>query len=202
MRLPYTLTIGAAFLLLTTTDAEAQDSRGYVAFKGGLNSERAEDNLRGSSVGGGVVAGLHFSDAWALEGEFWLPGYIRTNPEGGRHRDTLLGVSMRRSFGNRVRPHVLFGLSAGRTEDGFTTCGAIRSSPSSTTPVPVRVSCTEPDVTERHQERFSSISLFPLVGAGVEIPLGARVRLIPDVRVQLGIGSVIVRPAVALGFSF
>ena len=131
MRLAYALTIVAAFALCTTADAHAQDSRGYVAVKGGVNTERAEDNLRGSSAGGGVVAGLHFSDAWALEGEFWLPRYIRTNLEGGRHRDTLLGVSMRRSFGDRVRPHVLFGLSVGRTEDGFTTCGALRSSPSS-----------------------------------------------------------------------
>ena len=57
-------------------------------------------------------------------------------------------------------------------------------------------------MTERHQERFTSISLFPFGGAGVEIPLGARVHLIPDVRVQIGIGSVIVRPAVALGFTF
>ena len=201
MRLPYTLAV-AAFLLVTTTDAEAQDSRGYVAFKAGLNTERAEDNLRGSSVGGGVVAGLRFSDAWALEAEFWLPAYIRKHPEGGRHRDTLFGVSMRRAFGTGVRPHVLFGLSAGRTEDEFTTCGAVRSSPGSATPVPMLVSCTDPDVTERHQERFSSISLVPLVGAGLEIPLGARARLIPDVRVQVGVGTVIIRPAVALGFTF
>jgi hypothetical protein len=192
----------AAFLLVTTTDVEAQDGRGYVAFKGGLNAERAEDNLRGSSVGGGVVAGFHFSDAWALEGEFWLPAYIRKHPEGGLHRDTLFGVSMRRSFGTRARPHVLFGLSVGRTEDEFTICGAIRSSPPSAAPVPMFVSCSEPDVTERYHERFSNISLFPFGGAGVEIPLGARLWLIPDVRVQVGVGSVIVRPAVALGFTF
>jgi hypothetical protein len=142
------------------------------------------------------------SEVWALDAEFWLPDYIHTSLEGGRHRDTLFGVSMRRSFGDRVRPHVLFGLSVGRTEDAFTTCGAIRSSPSSATPVQMLVSCTEPDVTARHQDRFSNISLFPLLGAGVEIPLGARVRLIPDVRVQIGIGSVIVRPAVALGFAY
>jgi hypothetical protein len=68
--------------------------------------------------------------------------------------------------------------------------------------VPVLVSCDEPDVTVRHQERFSSISLFPLVGAGVEIPLGERLRIIPDVRAQVGAGSVIVRPALAIGFAF
>jgi hypothetical protein len=57
-------------------------------------------------------------------------------------------------------------------------------------------------VVERREERFDGTSLVPMVGAGVEIALTERVRLVPDVRVQVGITSVIVRPAIAVAFVF
>jgi len=192
--------------MLSAVSAHSQpaaEPRGYVAVKGGLNIERAEDDLHGTTAGGGAIAGLTFAEPWAIEAEFWLPGAIRTNPENGRHRDTLFSVGFRRSFGaERFRPHVLVGASIARTEDAFTTCIANRPTPVSPTPQQMLVSCSDPDVVERRQERFVGTSLFPLVGAGVEIALTDRVRLIPDVRVQVWITSVIVRPAIALGIVF
>jgi hypothetical protein len=134
--------------------------------------------------------------------EFWYPGAIRTNSDG-HHRDTLFGVGFRRSWGTRaVRPHVLFGLSVGRTVDELTTCVAIRQTSFSPNPMRVHVSCSDPDVVERRPERFSGTSLFPLVGAGAEIRLNEHLRLIPDVRVQLWLTSMIVRPAIAVGVAF
>jgi hypothetical protein len=78
----------AAFLLVgaTVASAQTQTSRGYVAPKAGVNAERAEDNLRGASAGGGVITAVHLSRACTVEGEFWYPGYIRTDPEDGRHQ--------------------------------------------------------------------------------------------------------------------
>ena len=192
-------TIGAASSYAQT----AAEPRGYAGVKGGLNIERAEDDLHGVTAGGGAFAGYTFAAPWAIEAEFWLPGATRTNPEDGRHRDTLFSVGFRRSFGaERLRPHVLVGASIARTEDAFTTCIANRPTPVSPTPQQMLVSCSDPDVVERRQERFVGTSLIPLVGAGVEIALTDRVRLIPDVRVQVWITSVIVRPAVALGVIF
>jgi hypothetical protein len=193
--------------LLGVGSAHAQTQtavpRGYVAFKGGLNIERAEDDVHGTTAGGGAVAGFTFAEPWAIEAEFWLPGAIRTNPEGGRHRDTLFSVGFRRSIGSgRIRPHFLVGASVARTEDAFTTCIANRITTLSPTPQQMLVSCDEPDVVERREERFDGTSLVPMVGAGVEIALTERVRLVPDVRVQVGITSVIVRPAIAVAFVF
>jgi hypothetical protein len=177
--------------------------RGYAAVKGGLNIEQAEDDLHGVTAGGGAVVGFTFATPWAIEAEFWLPGTIRTNPEGGRHRDTLFSVGFRRSFGtDRLRPHFLLGASVARTEDTFTTCIANRPTPLSPTPQQMLVSCTDPDVVERRAERFVGTSLLPVAGVGVEIALTERVRLIPDVRVQVWITSIIVRPAIALGVVF
>jgi hypothetical protein len=205
MRINLALVV-VGLVLIGTVSAGAQtppEPRGYVAVKGGLNIERAEDNLRGTTAGGGVVAGLTFADPWAIEAEFWLPGAIDTNPENGRHRDTLFSVGFRRSFGSaRVRPHVLVGATVGRTEDEFTTCIAFRTTPISSTPEPHLVSCNEPDIVERRPERFASTSVFPLVGAGAEIALADRIRLILDVRAQVWITSVIVRPAIGIGMTF
>ncbi len=193
-------------LMLSAVSAHSQpaaEPRGYVAVKGGLNIERAEDDLHGTTAGGGAIAGFTFAEPWAIEAEFWLPGAIRTNPENGRHRDTLFSVGFRRSFGTgQFRPHFLVGASVGRTEDEFTTCIANRPTPVAPVPQQMLVSCGEPDIVERRQERFVGTSLFPLVGVGVEIALTDRVRLIPDVRVQVWITSVIVRPAIALGIVF
>src|SRR5687767_8300786 len=73
-------------------------SRGYFALKAGANIERAEDDLHGTTAGGGAVLGRRLSERWAIEGEFWYPGAIRTRPEGGRHHDMLASVSARWSF--------------------------------------------------------------------------------------------------------
>ena len=196
------LPTAAALLLVGVASAGAQTaSRGYVAVKGGVNAERAEDNLRGTSLGGGGV-GVNMSKSWAVEAEFWLPGAIDAGPFDRTHRDTLFGVGMRRAFGDRVRPHVLVGAHFGRTQDHFTTCAALRARPPSPQPTAVVVLCDEPDVTERRRERHSSVSWFPFVGGGVQIPLGERIVLIPDVRLELWLTSVIARPALAIGFVF
>jgi hypothetical protein len=202
---PVAVTIGLCMLAVASHNAFAQPAaeRGYVAIKGGLNIERAEDDVHGTTGGGGAVAGFTFAEPWAIEAEFWLPGAIRTSPEDGRHRDTLFSVAFRRAFGReQFRPHFLVGASVGWTEDEFTTCVANRPTPLSPVPQPMLVSCDEPDVVERHQERFVSTQLLPLIGAGVEIKLTDRVRVIPDVRVQVWITSVIVRPAIAIGIGF
>ena len=201
---PAVVVVGLFMLGAASAHAQpAAEPRRYLAVKGGLNIEQAEDDLHGTTAGGGAIAGFTFAEPWAIEAEFWLPGAIRTNPENGRHRDTLFSVGFRRSFGNgQIRPHFLVGASVGRTEDEFTTCLATRLAGLSLTPEPTLVSCSEPDVVERRQERFVGTSLFPLVGAGVEIALTERIRVIPDVRVQPWITSVIVRPAVALGIMF
>lgn len=188
------------------TGVEAQTSaasRGYISLKGGANIESAEDNLHGATAGAGAVLGINVWDKWTIEGEFWFPGAIRTSPEDGRHRDTLASADFRRSFGEgRVSPHLLVGLSVGWTEDKFTTCTAMRPTFGSATAIPMLVSCADADVIERRQERFSSVGLFPLVGGGVEIALTDRIRLIPDIRIQVWITSVIVRPAIAIGVVF
>lgn len=202
---PVVVTLGLCLLGVASAQAQTQAAlpRGYVAVKGGLNIERAEDDVHGTTGGGGAIAGFTFADPWAIEAEFWLPGAIRTNPEGGRHRDTLFSVGFRRTIGSgRIRPHFVVGASIMRTEDEFTTCIANRATPLSPASQQMLVSCEEPDVVERRQERFDGISLVPLVGAGVEIALTERVRLVPDVRVQVGITSVIVRPALAVAFVF
>jgi hypothetical protein len=201
---PAVVVIGLFMLGAASAGAQTGPAlRGYAGVKGGLNIEQAEDDLHGVTGGGGVFAGFTFAAPWAFEAEFWRPGAIRTNPEDGRHRDTLFSVGFRRSFGSaRVKPYILVGASLARTEDAFTTCIANRATPISPTPEQMLVSCSDPDVVERRSERFVGTSLLPLVGAGVEIALTERVRLIPDVRVQVWITSVIVRPAIALGVTF
>jgi hypothetical protein len=202
---PAAVTIGLCLLGAASAHAQTQvaEPRGYVAIKGGLNVERAEDDVHGTTAGGGAIAGFTFAEPWAIEAEFWLPGAIRTNPEGGRHRDTLFGVGFRRTIGSgRIRPHFVVGASVARTEDQFTTCIANRATALSPAPQQMLVSCNEPDVVERRQERFVGTSLVPMAGVGVEIALTERVRLIPDVRVQVSITSVIVRPAIAVAFVF
>lgn len=192
--------LSLAFVLLAPAIAAAQ---GFVAVKAGANIERAEDNLRGTTLGGGALAGYHWSDRWAIEGEFWTARALRPSPGEHRHRDTLFSAAMRRSFGaGRARPHVLVGLSVARTEDEFVTCGALRPFPGSPGPVLVLVSCDEPDVTERAKERFAGTSLYALAGAGVTIDVTRRLQLTADVRVQPWITSLIVRPALALGIRF
>jgi hypothetical protein len=197
--------IAVAWLLadVPASGAQTTPARGFVALTAGINVERAEDDLSGTSAGGGAIAGLNIDDAWAIEGEVWYPGAIRTRSRDGGHRDILAGASIRRSFGRgRARPHLLAGLTVGRTQDEFTTCTAIRPAFGSNMPVAALVSCADPDVVDRRIERSASVSFLPLLGAGVEIEVGRRWRLIPAVRLQVWPASVIVRPAIAVGLAF
>jgi hypothetical protein len=189
---------GAAVPALAQTGAD-----GYAGIKAGLHVESAEDDLQGTAFAAGAVVGVMLSEAWGLEGEFWYPAAIRTSPENGQHRDTLFSVDLRRVFGGeRVRPYLLFGASLGRTEDQFVTCTAVRSSPVSPEPVTVLVPCADPDVAERRTERFASGSLFPLGGAGLEIAIGKSVRVMPELRAEVGITAFILRPGLSAVFAF
>lgn len=205
MRLGLASAIAMAWLLadVSASGAQTTPTRGFVALTAGINVERAEDDLRGTSAGGGAIAGLNVGDAWAIEGEVWYPAAMRTSSRDGEHRDILAGANIRRSFGRgRARPHLLAGFTVGRTEDEFTTCTAIRPAFGSNIPVAVLVSCADPDAVDRRIERSASVSFFPLIGAGVEIAVSRRWRLIPVVRLQVWPTSIIVRPAIALGLTF
>ena len=93
------------------------------------------------------------------------------------------------------QPYVLAGISSARTETYLTACIADRG-------VPTVVGCEEPDVRERHRERFPSGSAYVHAGAGVDVPLAGRLHLAPDVRVHLAATSIIVRPAVGVVLDF
>ena len=203
---PFQIAVVATFVILVGAVASAQttdDGRGYVAFKAGLNAEQAEDNLRGNTPGAGLVLGIGRARTWMPEVEFWYPGWIRTDRTDGRHRDILGSLAFRRTFSSgRARPYLLLGFSVARTDTQFRTCAALRHPPGSTVAVPTIVSCSEPDVVERERERFSSTGFYALGGGGVEIALGRKLRLLPDVRVDFAITSVIVRPSIGIGFVF
>jgi hypothetical protein len=174
----------------------APDRRGFVGVKAGLNHERAEDALRGTSGGGGIIAGLSFGPRWAGEVEFWLPGHIHDATGEPAHRDILFSVGVVRSFETgRVRPFLLAGLTAARTETSVTFCSAAGE------PTTL-VDCSGPDAGERISERFTTSSGYFLIGGGLDVPLGPRLRLVPDLRVHLAVTSVIVRPAIGVVFLF
>jgi hypothetical protein len=203
----WTFALGLVAMLFVgipqTVLAQPADARGYVAVRAGLNAERSEDNLTGNVLGGGASVGFGLGDAWSTEVEVWYPQWIRTDSTDGRHRDTLVAVAFRRMLpGGRVRPYLLVGGTAARTETQFTSCAAIRQPPGVSQGVLTGVSCSEPDVTARNREIYNSLSLFGLVGAGAEIAVGRRVRLMPDVRADLWLTAVIVRPSLAVAFVF
>lgn len=192
--------VAAAVIALGTCSvAGAQtvsDRRGYVAVKAGANHESAEDGLNATTGGGGVAVGFTFRGSWAVEAEIWVPGPIRDAAGDPEHRDIPVSASMIRFFrAGPSRPYLLAGLTTARTETHVTTCIADRGTPTI-------VSCEEPDVRERHRERFTSLSGYLLVGGGIEVPLGRRVRLAPEVRAHLAVTSVILRPAVAVIVNF
>lgn len=178
-----------------------RDSRPYVAVKGGLNAESAEDGVSGSSGAAGLAVGFGRGGAWTFEVEFWLPDYIDLG--GKTHRDTLVSAAFIRPFGTRsVRPHILVGASAGRVEERSTICFAMRQPPGSSASVRTLVPCEDDDVIDRQRDERSNGALYGVAGAGLEIPLGRRVQLVPEVRVNLAITAVILRPAVALRIAF
>lgn len=184
---------------------DADDAGGFAGVRGGLNYEQAEDALAGTSGAAGMFGGVRTGSDWAAEIELWIPGSLR-NAAGELHRDILVSVSAVRRFrANRSRSYLLAGVSMASTETGFTTCFADnRPAPPGPAGEPGRtiVDCSEADVTERRRETFRGTSTYLTGGAGVEVPLWPRVRLLPEIRLHVAIGSVIVRPAVGLGFDF
>jgi hypothetical protein len=60
------------------------------------------------------------------------------------------------------------------------------------------VACSEPDVRQRQRERTGTGSAYIVGGLGIEVPLGRRLRLVPEVRVHAAAASVIVRPSVGV----
>jgi hypothetical protein len=182
----------------------AQDSQGFVGVKGGMNFEQAEDALAGMAPAGGLFAGIRFGPEWAVEVELWVPSYIRDSPGGPTHRDILVSVSAVRTLGAKnARPYLVAGLSLARTQSESTTCLADRSpDPSPGLPVPTIVDCSEPDVRERRREHFDGSATYVVGGLGFEVPLGRRLDLVPEVRVHVALGSVIVRAAVGVAVNF
>jgi hypothetical protein len=180
------------------------DRRASVGVKAGVNHEQAEDGLRGTVGAVGLAVRFPMGPSWGGELELWVPGFIEDGAGAPRHRDIQAGFSVVRHLGSSApRPFVLFGGSIARTEDRFTTCLADRvSRPGTTEPVPTIVSCTEPDVRERRAERFVSSSAYAVAGAGVDVPLGSRWLLTPEVRLHAALTSVIVRASVGLAVQF
>jgi hypothetical protein len=195
--------LGSSAVAAAQTPAER---RGYVGFKAGINHEQAEDGLIGTSPAAGIAAGVSLSPAWSGEVEVWIPGYLRDVAGDPEHRDIQFSVSAVRAFhAGGSRPFLVAGISRARTETYLTTCIADRVPPAPlgiTHAVPAAVDCSEPDVRERFRQRFNTASGYFLLGAGVEITLGRRLRLVPELRVHLAATSIVVRPAVGIVVGF
>lgn len=150
--------------------AQTRDST--VAVKVGLNVERAEDGLEGHSpaVGGALVVPL--TRRWAVDVDYWHPAFFEVRP-GVQHRDVLLSLGARLSFGERAtRPYLLFGTGVAGTQ------------------------------FKRPQGHTSQTGMFLYVGGGVEAPLGRRLSLVPEVRMTLDPAFVVVRPSVGVAWRF
>ena len=192
-------------LFAVPSDAQPSASSRYVAVKGGVNIERAEDGLAGSSGGAGAAVGVSFAPDWMVEVEVWVPVFTtQGSPDFGyRHRDILASGAAIRSFhSGHVRPFAVLGLGVGRTQQRFTSCMAFRPDMISGQVLPTIVSCSEPDVVTREAERFDSFSPFFLTGAGARIPLTRRVTLVPEGRVHFWITSVIARLSLGVQVGF
>jgi hypothetical protein len=194
--------LGIFALLTVSPPALAQDQGVWSAAKAGVTTENSEDNLKGTVPAVGLTAAVPLGAGWLLEGELWVPGYLDDARGEPLHRDILFGVSAKRMFrAGRVHPYLLAGLSLTRTQDWFTFCTAERSSgggPAET----VLVSCDESDVIDRRRERNDGTDGYALAGAGVEIPLTTRVRIVADIRLSLAPVSILVRPSLGLSFGF
>jgi hypothetical protein len=182
----------------------APDSQGFVGVKAGMNYEQAEDALTGTVAAGGLFGGFRIGREWAVELELWVPSSIRDSAGDATHRDILMSVSAVRILGAEgARPYLVAGLSLARTQNEFTTCLADRSAaPLSGPPVPTIVDCSEPDVRERRREQFNGTATYVVGGLGLDVPLGRRLRLVPEIRVHVALTSVIVRPAVGVMVRF
>jgi hypothetical protein len=184
--------------------AQAQvpaDDRWSVSVKAGSNHEQAEDGLSGSTVAGAAAFGFSLTSSWSGEVELWVPGFIASS-SGAAHRDIHVTFGMVRFFdGPRMRPYLLAGASVARSENRLTTCfGRSAPPPGSATTNPTFgiVSCSEPDVLERRRERYTTTTTYLVGGAGVEVPLGRTIRIVPEVRIHAAPASVIVRTAVGI----
>ena len=152
----------------------AAQPRGAIVAKVGANIERAEDALNGESPAVGADLLIELNDRWDLGVEVWYPGYFTTD-FGVRHRDILFTVGARRLFGDgRVKPFFGFGLGIAVTDEK-------RDGPVEFEP--------------------GAGSTYYLSG-GVDVPLGRRFVLIPELRITLGAGMAVVRPAIGMGVRF
>ncbi len=144
-----------------------------VAARAGANYQGTESDS-GTSVGGGGSAAIFVSPRWAVEFEVWIPAYVEglvptLRPEPGRFRDLLVGVSALRLFGrDGVRPYVLFGLAVSRTE------------------------------YRARFEQWANAGTYGQAGTGILVPLSGRLAIAPEVRLNVGVFSGIVRPGVAV----
>ncbi len=164
----------AACAVLALAIPCAAQTRGAIVGKVGANIERAEDALNGESPAAGADLLIELNDRWDLDLEVWYPGYFTTD-FGVRHRDILFTVGARRLFGDaRVKPFFGFGLGLAVTDE----------------------------------KRDGPIEFDPGAGAtyylsgGVDVPLGERFVVIPELRVTLGAAMAVVRPAIGLGVRF
>lgn len=195
--------LAAVLPLLFTTAAAAQEPRFSAAVKGGISVENSEDGLTGSAAALGLTASAPLSPNWRAEAEFWLPRYLKDRNGDPKHRDVLFSVSAVRVFrAGRARPFVVAGFSFAQTQDWFSFCTADRVLDPGTPPVRALVSCDEPDIIERRRERDDGRDGYLLLGSGVEVPIGSRLRIVADVRLSLAPVSVIVRPGVGLVIGF
>jgi hypothetical protein len=196
--------LATAFIfVLLVAPASAQESRFSVAVKGGASIEDSEDNLTGTKPALGATFSFSFNRWWRGEAEFWLPACLEDERGRPKHRDILFSFAAVRTFGEgAARPFVVAGMSISRTQDWFRFCFADRVLDPGTPPVRAAVSCDDPDVIERREERHTGTDGYALVGGGVEFAIARRVNLVADVRVSLAPASVIVRPAVGVAIGF
>ena len=193
----------AVIFVLAAAPASAQESRFSLAVKGGASIEDSEDNLTGTKPAVGATFSFPFNRSWRGEAEFWLPGYLEDDRGQPKHRDILFGFAAVRTFGEgAARPFLLAGMSITRTQDWFRFCFADRVLDPGGPPVRAMVSCDEPDVIERREERNAGTDGYALVGGGIEFSVAPRVNLVADVRFSLAPVSVIVRPAVGVAIDF
>ena len=164
----------AASVLLAIAAPCAAQTRGAIVAKAGVNIERAEDALNGESPAIGADLLFQLNDRWGVDVEVWYPGYFTTD-FGVRHRDILVTAGARRLFGDRrVKPFVGFGLGIAVTEEK-------RDVPFDVNP--------------------GTGTTYYLSG-GVDVPLGSRFVVIPEIRVTFGAAMAVVRPAIGFGVRF
>lgn len=189
--------------LLTPSLAAAQERRFDATLKTGATIERSEDNQRGSAAAVGLSASRAFSERWRGEVELWVPAWLEDARGEPYHRDVLVSVSaIRQLRSSGVRPFLAAGLSVSWTETRSTMCIAERVPPFGGPPELTGVSCDEPDVVATEKQTHVGAGLVLLTGAGVQIPVGDRVRIVADVRLNLAPTSVLVRPGLGIAMAF